>query len=114
MISRELLSIIEELDVTRICIIKEDYLYYKITDLLNEELEDIATISINLYELAHKIKIWALDQDYIFKTFIDYCGTAFCYVSSATKENFRYSGNTEPEAIFLAGKWVLEQMKDER
>ncbi len=128
-IGKELLSIIEELDVTRICTIKEDYLYYKTTDLLNEELEDIATFSINIHELAHKCKEWAIKQDYGYiinsctKHTFGYAQVEWYEKNHKDKhgtyrehtfysEWFKAGNNSEPEAIFKACEWILKE-KDE-
>ena len=59
--------------------------------------------SINIYELAHKCKEWAWDNGYTIKS----------YKSDedwwAMIRNMYINTTTEPEAIFKACEWILEQ-----
>jgi len=66
---------------------------------------------INIHELAHKCKEWALNQDIVIHTFIDHNGRAFARRGSGIIPTMggNYSGDTEPEAIFRACEWILEQ-----
>ena len=71
---------------------------------------------INIYELAHKCKQWALNQEYYFSVY------SFNFSGNTEQEhrirllkgnNIAYYGNdscseTEQEAIFKACQWILE------
>ena len=71
---------------------------------------------INIYELAHKCKKWANK-----KYFIDIDSHSGCarWGAEAVSHNGRPSvfyeqvfiGRTEPEAIFKACEWIMEQTK---
>ena len=68
---------------------------------------------INIYELAHKCKEWALHKYYTVKSYYDHCGFAFVYLSSGVIDMRRYNiprfkSNTEPEAILKSCQWILE------
>ena len=109
MISKELLS--EVLDLKRVddIYIEDNILYFC---KLNK--------GINIYELVHKCKEWAYTKykiiltsklfDYQIKNIFD------CYLETGEKsrENIRnfahpdFISNTEPEAIFKACQWILE------
>ena len=54
--------------------------------------------SINIYELAHKCKEWALQYDY----------TILSSKGYATISGKVFYDKTEPEAIFKACQWILE------
>ena len=76
---------------------------------------DLGT-NINIYELAHKCKEWARDNDFFLRSFYDYEG-AFCYISAPEwvdkidipKTGF--SSETEPESIIEACEYILQQNK---
>ena len=67
---------------------------------------------INIYELAHKCKEWALKKDkykwlFSYKAFID----CWCdIVDNHNRKNIimSFRADTEPEAIFKACQWILE------
>ena len=69
----------------------------------------------NIHELAHKCKEWARDKDIFLRSFYDYEG-AFCYISAPTwvdKIEIPKTGfcsETEPEAIFKACDWILNEI----
>lgn len=80
--------------------------------------------NINIYELAHKCKEWAYTKykiiltsklfDYQIKNIFD------CYLETGEKsrENIRnfahpdFISNTEPEAIFKACQWILDNKEN--
>ena len=72
---------------------------------------------INIYELAHKCKEWARDNEFFLRSFYDYEG-AFCYISAPVWANkidiikTGFCSDTEPEAIFRASEWILEQVEE--
>ncbi len=73
-------------------------------------------MKINIHELAHKCKEWAYEQDYIVcseKLRIGGWGACVfapdnntCYPTISAP----FNADTEPEAIFNACEWVLENM----
>lgn len=69
----------------------------------------------DIHTIAHKCKLWALDKDIILSSFYDYYG-AFCKISTPSWMNDipkpkTFSGSSEPEAIFKACQWILENYK---
>ena len=63
-------------------------------------------ITVNIYELASKCKIKALEKN------IELCSTVRECRSSVSDKIF--TGDTEPEAIFTAYEWILLQIKDNK
>ena len=107
MISEELLSEVLNLNkrLNYIVRIKTNILTYSYMNMIADD----AQASINIYELAHKCKEWAKDYNYdiwsgwdtdyyvakVNPDFDDCCDwTEYC--------------NTEPEAIFKACQWILD------
>ena len=71
---------------------------------------------INIYELAHKVKEWALKQGYRIASqliergiTIDIGMNGFAVVHTCNREVNKEREDTEPEAVFAAGEWVLNQ-----
>ena len=64
---------------------------------------------IDIYELAHKCKQWALEHDCELLSCIRSKDRAICDIYS-DKYNckFTHYADTEPEAIFKACKWIME------
>ena len=92
----------------------------KIYFYVNSELK-IDFFSINIYELAHKCKEWATENKYTILTEDMHPNGYFAYVLSNKEsiENYGYlcehkvikdipHNKTEPEAIFAACQWVLD------
>ena len=96
---------------------------------LNRELELFNTsygckVSINIYELAYKCKEWATDNKYTILTENMYPNGYFAYVLS-NEQSIEQCGylckhkviediphnKTEPEAIFKATSYIMEQLK---
>lgn len=79
--------------------------------LKDEESEDF----INIYELANKCKEWALSKDYYLRAEqgINYYDnlqwTCFLNINMDDgAEYIDYWNSTEPEAIFKACQWILD------
>lgn len=70
---------------------------------------NINGISINIYELAHKIKEWAYDKCFIIAVWKVPMGYR-CEVSSPCKSVKSFGLDTEPEAIFEAGNYVFKSL----
>ena len=75
---------------------------------------------INIYELAHKCKQWALDNGYYLRAEqgINYYDNLqwVAYLNRDMDDGADYIehwNNTEPEAIFKACEWILKQTKGE-
>lgn len=103
MISKELLNEVLKADIRKInnSILDGNLYYYKTFVKCKSK--------INIYELAHKCKEWALNLGYIlYSTVHGY----ECYIDS---RNFidntpvRFLAETEPEAIFNACQWILDK-----
>lgn len=71
--------------------------------------------NINIYELAHRCKEWALTKEYWITSGIqnrneiaDYDG--FCLIKDFNHdlEDFMKTGSSECEAIFKATQWILD------
>jgi len=60
---------------------------------------------INIYELAHKCKEWALSKGHTLNVQMS-DDTTLVYIGSIGKD---IEADTEPEAIFLACELILEQ-----
>jgi len=112
MINKELLSEVFGKDVLWLEFTSEygfDAIEYEVKDETQRgnRFQDI----INIHELAYKCKKWALNQDIVIFSFIDHCGDAFARLSSGVlpKIGGTYCADTEPEAIFKACEWILEQ-----
>ena len=71
---------------------------------------------INIYELVHKCKEWALSKGYDTRSgFNSYLKCYFCDIYKDLIHQARYEYATkrtsEPEAIFKACEWIMEQTK---
>ncbi len=59
--------------------------------------------------VAHKCKEWALMHDFSIKSLYDFTHTCFASVYGLQKGSyFNVQASTEPEAIFKACQWVLD------
>jgi len=99
MISEELLNDVLELDlIVHDIKIVNNTLFYTTENYTNK---------INIYELAHKCKEWALDKGYIIEsyTFFDDRSENKGY---ARIGKYRFPLKTEVEAIFKACQWILK------
>jgi len=117
MISKELLSAVySNFTITEILNNRiDENIYYKIKEI------DILQ-SINIHELAHKCKGWATQQGryYLYSRVSSKSNSvqigAICYISSDfyidghwDSELWNtFKGKTEPEAIFKACEWILD------
>ncbi len=91
----------------------------QIHDLHNKENElNINGVQYNIHELAHKCKEWAKTKGFYIQSYIPMVGDVDGGVvfghstSSKIVEKHRFA-DTEPEAIFKACEWILNQ-KDEK
>lgn len=73
----------------------------------------IALYIINIYELMHLMKEWAWSQKYLLESGVT--DTPFCSITNTNEEDTynnylpdeRTIADTEPEAIFKACQWIL-------
>lgn len=126
MISKELLS--EVLGHDEVCDTVVETTSYanmelgiRYTKQVNERINLVD--SINIHELAHKCKEWAFEQGYMVgsgrrlpcnQSFIDInewyadCVNSHEYVYEKAEPEVYISRNSEPEAVFLAAQWILD------
>jgi len=113
MISTELLSKVLDINIIRMKPILENentiaYLVYGNQKTINEVYSNHKTI--NIYELAHKCKEWALTKCYELHTHIAFENNeySFCELKGLdTKDRKVFYDDTEPEAIFQACEYIL-------
>ena len=100
----------DQTEITKL-IINGNYIEYT-SEVSGNPYNYITHDKINIYELAHRCKERARDNEFFLRSFYDYEG-AFCYISApvwADKIEIPKTGfcsNTEPEAIFKACEWLL-------
>ena len=121
-ISKELLSAIF---CRKICYVESDGNTIKAK---GQKLKGYGTIDvfhgideINIYELAHKCKEWAATKGYILfsKTRLS-SSLASCYFDIMGIHDYEddfhndFRAETEPDAIFKACQWILENYKENK
>ena len=111
MISKELLSEVLGIGVYQ-SIRKDEYAYNDIKlNIINTEL---LYDYVNIYELAHKCKEWALENGYVINsgatTSNDWCSTIYKVIKENPyiKELSHTWEQTEVESIFKACQWILD------
>ncbi len=71
--------------------------------------------SINIHELAHKCKEWAIGNNWRIDSSIsiDLLGQAIVYhiTERLIPSKWIYNQDTEPDAIFKATSYIIEQLK---
>ena len=104
MISKELLSEVLCINVTEIYIHKKQGYKFKTKSEKNGWASTSDAPIPNIYELAHKCKEWALTEGFIIYS--------SCKSASIYKDlEYLYGASnepTEPEAIFKACQWILD------
>ena len=120
MISKELLSEVLEDEYNDRLVdwfqIEDNYLrtYYDCGRYDYEGRPTGLGIEINIYELAQKCKEWAYKQGYVILSGHSAYGIGafFCSCKGWLSENYdkriEINHNTEPEAIFQACQWILD------
>ena len=121
MINKELLSKVLDNEVpyqvkVHKIIIKNNSLnyFYNSKDSVGGLFE--ANEYINIYELAHKCKEWALSKGYVLFSKIRLNSSlASCYFDAMGKHDYEddyhndFRAETESEAIFRACQWILDK-----
>ena len=122
MISKELLSVVLNKPLRNFnnYIKRNDLVYDRV---FHEGCEDGHKKIINIYELAHKCKEWAFEQGYELYSVKNYSvrtsdavsriGMWLSIVMSNSKSSLEMKSknifaDTEPEAIFKACQWILD------
>ena len=108
MISKELLSEVLKKEVIDVFKVVKSNLRYEDTDLQH----------INIYELMHLMKEWALKDNRVLTVLSgqDINGFKICNIGiSPNKEYFtkQFIADTEFEAVTKASEWILKQHKGE-
>ena len=107
MISKELLSKVLDINCTAVELPLEGSMLGFQTD--NKMFLHL----INIYELAHKCKEWAypIEDNYVMSSGY-HDSMAFCVLESLKDSSIQFYADTEPEAVFAACQWILEQNND--
>ena len=126
MISKELLSIVLNKTIMYYCSnsaelrqivrikVENNILKYNFNDGCIKNTFIMYDGSINIYELAHKCKEWALNKGYFILSAVDgYCTVEdivdFILRFSITHPSeFKCLSYPEPESVFKACQWILE------
>lgn len=106
MISKELLSEVLGYKISKAYI--EDTQSVKYLNVFLDGDDTGIYDSINIHELAHKCKEWAYKQGFLLNSdSLGYCLHG-CYEEDIIKVDQEWKSDTEPEAIFKACEWILE------
>jgi len=114
MISKELLS--EVLGV-EVCEAPHKSIVSPIIAYKYKDTEGRYQKQINIHELAHKCKVWALNREVMFMSYTHKHGAECVYHPYSHNNEISYrkifsaDGGTEPEAIFKACQWILDNDK---
>lgn len=107
MISKELLSEVLELTSGNV--------FIKEIETRNNDIEYLCNVGgwhlLNIYELAHECKKWALSNNFYIYSTVCIAGEGSSYITKDEDINKRLSTfleDTEPEAIFKACEWIME------
>ena len=113
--SKELLSAVFGKKVGKIET-KGVYLEYEHWEnCINHQKQDISGYDItriNIYELAFRVKEWAYSQEEPYELISGCLYAPFSdkqYICEITNEDITLYADTEPEAIFKAAEWILNQ-----
>ena len=110
MISKELLSSVLGLTVVKGLELEGIVLWYKGIVNINNQPPYAKELNINIYELAHKCKEWALKHHYkVISKPDNVPGLWEAYVNLSLTSKHGEVADTEPEAIFKACQWILDK-----
>ena len=104
----ELLKEILEQDVKEYRLENNELIYILEND--TAEIPDLH--SINMYELSHKCKVWANFNNYIIDVNYRSENEVNVYWMSKLNNKMSFKYNSEPESVFEACKYILEQIKN--
>lgn len=105
MISKELLSVVLGLHCGIKSIKNSEVIYW--FDCIGEIREH----SINIYELAHKCKEWAIKYSgWTLQSYTNERGSGICRIKVGDGQEInKLIASSEPEAIFKACQWILDK-----
>ena len=110
MISKELLSSVLGLTVVKGLELEGTVLWYNGIVNINNQPPYAKELNINIYELAHKCKEWALKHHYkVISKPDNVPGLWEAYVNLSLTSKHGEVADTEPEAIFKACQWILDK-----
>lgn len=112
MISKELLSDVLKNDILDIEV-EGSLIWYKTPTIINGNSTN-KELSINIYELAHECKEWALSKGYYFDVLLRFdCEDYYCCIKvmHCVTTDINIDEDTEIEAIFKACEWILKETK---
>ena len=126
MISKELLSEVLNIEIVSYQMKQKNILAYEYNKVSKNQWsgKTFCNRSINIYELAHKCKEWALDNRWIISTMPMLTekkwrntSVRLSHFYSAGKDRYldgiyhngRIEADTETEAIFKACQWILDK-----
>ena len=110
MISKELLSSVLGLTVVKGLELEGIVLWYNGIVNINNQPPYAKELNINIYELAHKCKEWALKHHYkVISKPDNVPGLWEAYVNLSLTSKHGEVADTEPEAIFKACQWILDK-----
>ena len=117
MISKELLNKVLNIEIVSYQMKQKNILAYEYNKVSKNQWsgKTFCNRSINIYELAHKCKEWALSKGYIINsgatTSNDWSSTIYKVIKENPyiKELSHTWEQSEPEAIFKACQWILDK-----
>ena len=95
-----------QVEITRL-VLNKNYIEYT-SDVAGNPYNYITHDKINVYELANKCKEWAYSTYGIMIQSYPYCGKGRADAIKGLKVDEVFKEKTEPEAIFKAAQWVLD------
>lgn len=96
----------DQVEITRL-VLNKNYIEYT-SDVAGNPYNYITHDKINVYELANKCKEWAYSTYGIMIQSYPYCGKGRADAIKGLKVDEVFKEKTEPEAIFKAAQWVLD------
>ena len=117
MTSKELLNKVLNIEIVSYQMKQKNILAYEYNKVSKNQWsgKTFCNRSINIYELAHKCKEWALSKGYIINsgatTSNDWSSTIYKVIKENPyiKELSHTWGQSENEAIFRACQWILDK-----
>ena len=112
-LNNEFLSEVTDRVITNAKICPDDFEYFKYTysirDYYAKGYDRYITIVKSIYILTLRIKEWAYDNGYCIKSSYDGYAEIYCLISNMSP----WDEKTEFEAVYKAGLWVFEKLKEQ-
>ncbi len=110
MVSKELLSVIR---ADNHKVLNTDLNYLEEDNKIGYLLDNRQWYFINIYELAHKCKVWAHNKGYMLNTVILPADNKTWHCEDDyRKTRTTWKDDSEPLVIFKACNWILEEIKE--